>query len=340
MQTFINLPDTISDTTTNILSRSDARALGDSAKQLHERYMLQDKGESPSYIRKPNDALAYLSLRFPATYAQISSTLLQIKDRVPDWKPASVLDLGSGPGTGILAATSVWPDIKMAVGLEQEASFLSLAEEIFYDAKLPVDIKWEHRTIANWIASPSHTNYDLIIIANVLNELPKDIKESFFAELQKRSSGIVLMLEPGTPRGFGIIQSAAKQVMSLAPLIGPYINNTFVPSDEYWIHFPQRFQRPEYQRRIRQSMRESELMASDWEETKYSYVAWGKVPMTHKAWGQSIGEVQRYHGYLIIPVLTAAGIVKARVMKRHKAAYAAAKNIRWGELIEQPMETI
>lgn len=340
MQTFINLPESISEAASRILSRSDSHILSTSAKLLHERYMLQDKGEATSYIQKSNDALAYLALRFPATFAQIGSALLQIKDRVSDWEPTSVLDVGCGPGTDILAALSIWPNIKMAVGLEQDQKFLSLAEEIFYDAKVTVETKWEHRTIADWIVSPSHKNYDLIIVANVLNELPKDIKESFFAQLHKRSSGIVLMLEPGTPRGYNIIQSAAKQIAPISSLIAPYINNTFVPSVEYWIHFPQRFQRPEFQRRIRQSMRESELMASDWEEAKFSYVAWGEIPVKNTAWGQSIGEVQRYHGYLIIPVLTAEGIVKARVMKRHKAVYAAAKNIRWGELIQDAMEYI
>ena len=333
MQTFIDLPPAIATAAEHILSRGDIRALQQNSRKLHERYMDEAKGEFRSYIHGPADALAYLGLRFPATYAQIYSALFQVHERAPDWKPMSVLDLGCGPGTGIWAATAIWPTIQTAVGLDQDKNLLSLAEEIRHGVGNKVT--WITSTIAHWI----HTleAYDLIIVANVLNELPKGIKDDLFDALKKNCRGIVLMLEPGTPRGFGIIQSAAEKV---SPLIAPYIQNTFIKSDEYWIHFPQRFTRPEFQRRIRQSMRQSNLMASDWEETKFSYVAWGTVPVTKTFWGQAVGNVQKYRGYLTLPVLTAEGIKTARVMKRHKAAYAAAKRIRWGELIEQPMELV
>ncbi len=300
--------------------------------------MDQDKGGVRSYIQGPGDALAYLGLRFPATYAQIAGALLQIQDRVPDWRPRSVLDIGCGPGTGIWAATSVWPDMTAAVGVDQDTHLLSLAEEIGSDAHISTKITWVQQTVARWTATVDTNTYDLIIVANVLNELPKGIKDDFFAALQQHSSGIVLLLEPGTPRGYAIIRSAAEKIVLKAPLIAPYIHNTFVPSEAYWIHFPQLFTRPDFLRKIRQSMRESSDMASDWEETKYSYVACGSVPMTTTYWGQAIGSVQKYRGYLTLPVLTADGVHTARVMKRHKVEYAAAKRIRWGELIETSME--
>ena len=102
------------------------------AKELHERYMQGMNPLQPN-IQKPTDCIAYLGLRFPATFAQIVSSLSQIQERVPGWQPKSVLDLGCGPGTGIWAAKSVWPSVKTATGVDQEQLFLTLAEEIHYD---------------------------------------------------------------------------------------------------------------------------------------------------------------------------------------------------------------
>ncbi len=348
--------------------------LGELAKGLHERYM---QGENPlePHIQTPTDCLAYLAMRFPATYAQIFAALSQIQERVPAWQPRTVLELGCGPGTGIWAAKSIWPSLTSATGVDQEKLFLTLAEEIHFDTKMNLDTTWIKTSLAKWAAVEDAKTYDLIIIANVLNELPSEDQEALLKKVTLRSSGIVIVLEPGTAIGYRIIQRVAKsthstprskdrdllrvdterrfsplaKAKSLASpnvsisethtLIAPYIDNTFVESNEYWIHFSQRFQRPEFQRRIRQSMRESSLMASDWEDATYSYVAWGDIPVTKSLWGQCIGKVMKYKGYLIIPLLTKDAVLQARVLKRHKQDYTLAKNIRWGELLETPLNT-
>ena len=110
MQTFINLPPNIAESVSRILMRSDSRVLSNSAKELHERYMQGLNPLEPA-IQKSTDCIAYLGLRFPATYAQIVSALSHLAERLPAWKPKSVLELGCGPGTGIWAAKSVWPAI-------------------------------------------------------------------------------------------------------------------------------------------------------------------------------------------------------------------------------------
>lgn len=339
MQTFANLPSHIAAVTDEIISRSDIKAIQANAEKLHNRYMSTSEDQHGPRITKPADTLAYLSLRFPATYAQLFAAFTQIQERVPSWQPKTVLDIGCGPGTGIWAAKEVWPDIQSAVGIDRDTNFLSLAEEIHYEAKVDLAVKWVHQTIDNWTRMPEPTRYDLIIVGSVVNELTKNAKEDFLDALTKQCSGIVVVLEPGTPRGFGIIQSVAAYVSAKSKLIAPYVGGAFIPSEDFWIHFPQRFLRPDFQRRVRQHMRNSPMMASDWEEAKFSYVAWGDVAVEKQFWGQTVGDVQKYHGYLIIPVLTEKGIVKARIMKRQKALYASAKHMRWGESIENPIES-
>ncbi len=339
LQTFINLPPFIAESVARILLRSDSRALSLQAKELHERYMQGANPLQPN-IQKPTDCIAYLALRFPATFAQTASALSQIQERIPSWKPKNVLELGCGPGTGIFAAKSIWPSIKTATGLDSEQLFLTLGEEIHYDSKMHLDITWVKSTILKWTASEDRVTYDLIIVANVLNELTDEEREQLVQKISQRSSGVVILLEPGTTFGNAIIRNAAHTVSATQRLIAPYVNNTFIESDdEHWIHFSQRLQRPEFQRRIRQSMRDSSLMASDWEDAKYSYVAWGNIPEEKSFWGQCIGRIEKLKGFLTIPVLTAEGVVNARVLKRNKAEYNYVKNIRWGEMLEKPITT-
>lgn len=338
LQTFVNLPPLISESVSRILLRSDARLLSLQAKELHERYMQGANPLQPN-IQKPTDCIAYLALRFPATFAQIASALSQIQERIPGWEPKSVLELGCGPGTGIWAAKSVWKSIRTATGVDKEQLFLTLAEEIQYDAKMQIDITWVKSTLIKWETAEDNTKYDLIIVANVLNELMEEERASLIEKITSRSSGVVLILEPGTTVGYSIVQPAARKLAETEHLIAPYIHNTFAESSEYWIHFSQRFQRPEFQRRIRQSMRESPLMASDWEDAKYSYVAWGNVASQKTIWGQCIGKIEKLKGFLTIPVLTADGVVNARVLKRNKSEYNFVKTIRWGELLEKPITT-
>lgn len=338
LQTFINLPPAISESVSRILLRSDARMLSIQAKELHERYMQGANPIQPN-IQKSTDCIAYLALRFPATFAQIVSALSQIQERIPSWKPKSVLELGCGPGTGIFAAKSVWPSVATATGLDTEQLFLSLAEEIHYDSKMRVDVTWVKSTVSKWTAAEDRQSYDLIIVANVLNELTDEERERLMQQIMKRRSGVVMLLEPGTAVGTMLIMNAARTIAPTQHLIAPYINNVFVESTEHWIHFPQRFQRPEFQRRIRQSMRDRVLMASDWEDAKYSYVAWGTIAEEKKLWGVCIGKVEKLKGFLTIPVLTKEGIVNARVLKRNKAQYNDVKAIRWGETLEKPIIT-
>lgn len=308
------------------------------AKALHERYMQGANPIEPN-IQKPSDCVAYLALRFPATFAQIASALSHIQERVPTWQPKSVLEVGCGPGTGIWAAKSIWPSITSATGIDREQLFLTLAEELHYDSKMALQTTWIKSAILPWITAEDATTYDLIIIPNVLNELPEEERALVIEKISAKSAGLVVVIEPGTAVGYAIVREAARQVAPAQRLVAPYIDNTFVDSEAYWIHFSQRFQRPEFQRRIRQSMRDSSLMASDWEDAKYSYVAWGKVPGEKSVWGQCIGKIEKLKGFLTVPVLTCEGVTNARVLKRNKAIYNAAKNIRWGEILFAPIET-
>lgn len=331
MQTFVNLPENISHAISQILTQQQNADWIKKALELHERYMVGKKEINDSFIQDFSDALAYLALRTPATYAQIHSALLSILELVPSWKPKTLLDIGSGPGTGVWAASSLFSGLESATCIEQDKNFISLGKQILSNSKFQVPISWRQQDIRYGIEGTSY--YDVIIIANVLNELSVSEGEKLIGHALNACKGILLILEPGTPFGGSIVNSAAKKLHHAGVLLAPYIKNSFVQNDSYYLHFPQRFIRPEFQKRIRQRARDDSLASSNWEEAKYSYVAISKFPSEVSLFGRCVGQAKLQKGFLEIPILTKEEIINQKVLKRYKKQYTYAKNLKWGELL-------
>ncbi|SRR5258706_1640313 len=338
LHTFANLPLEIEHAISSILSKDDSGEWLKRAEILHALYMDQNKKSSSKYIKDYSDALAYLGLRVPATYAQIFGALSQVQEIIPSFNPKSLLDIGTGPGTGIWAAKEIWKSLEFTTCIDQDDNFLSLNKEILQKASVSIRTSFRQEGIR--YMKNDRTTYDVVLIANILNELSDADKKDLLQKAYASCSGVLIIIEPGTSLGVKIINEASGYFSGNAPLLAPYINNSYVESKEYWIHFSQRFIRPEFQRRLRQSMRESNLMASDWEETKYAYVAIGKIPPENKSWGRVIGPTKKQKGFLEVPILTSDGINQIKVLKRNKNNYLFAKNLRWGECIKDSKDLI
>lgn len=334
LDTIISLDPVLEKAIADILMQQDKKEWIKKSQDLHIRYTKHEKERVQRYIRNYGDAIAYLALRFPATYAQISGALAAVQKVIPSWQPKKLLDIGSGPGTGLWATTGIFPTLRRATCIDQDKNFLVLGKTLLFNAPLSQIVSWEQRDITEGIEDNGQ-RYDIVLIANVLNELSNSQRETLLTYAFHLCSGIVLIVEPGTPLGSSIVQAAAEYLSSKGTLLAPYIDNTLVVSDDYWLHFPQRFKRPEFERRIRQHMRDSNLMASDWENAKYSYVAVGKIPPESTYWGRCVGPVHIQKGYLEVPILTKDHLLQVKVMKRNKEQYTFAKRLQWSQLIEQ-----
>jgi ribosomal protein RSM22 (predicted rRNA methylase) len=330
-ETFINLPQPIVDAIQTVLGRQSTADWVFRAAALHERYMQRKKNSAGKYISDQTDALSYIALRTPATYAQIVGALATVKELLPEWQPKTVLDVGSGPGTGIWATTSLWPSITAATAIDQDNNLLLLGKEILTTAGLSVDISWKNQDIRKNIADDS--SYDVVILANILNELSVSEGEKLLGNCFNRCAGVLIIIEPGTPFGAGIAVSVAKKLSKAGIVLAPYVHHTIIADEEHWLHFSQRFIRPDFLRRLRQHMRETSSMASDWEDAKYAYVAVSKFSSEIAAWGRCAGPVRILKGFLTVPVLTKEGIVSIKVLKRDKERYQRAKELRWGEVL-------
>src|SRR5579872_7183111 len=104
------------------LSRSDTAVR---AAVISKTY--RDGGGSGT-IRTETDALAYALARMPATYAAVVASLNALTEIRPDFAPASLLDVGAGPGTATWAAAETFTSLQGFTLLDANGALRTLAE--------------------------------------------------------------------------------------------------------------------------------------------------------------------------------------------------------------------
>src|ERR1700694_5163531 len=109
----------------------DARLQGLSRNDAAERATLisqtyRDGGGSGA-IKSETDALAYALVRMPATYAALTASLNARRAIRPEFAPASLLDVGAGPGTATWAATEAFSSLTHFTLLDANGALRALA---------------------------------------------------------------------------------------------------------------------------------------------------------------------------------------------------------------------
>src|SRR5258707_15805797 len=112
----------------------DAKLQGLSRNDVAERAALISQtyrdGGGSSAIRSEADALAYALARMPATYAAVTASLNALREIRPDLAPASLLDVGAGPGTATWAAADAFPSLTSLALLDANSALRALALDL------------------------------------------------------------------------------------------------------------------------------------------------------------------------------------------------------------------
>src|SRR5436190_14932040 len=116
-------------------SRSDAVTRAASISKTY-----RDGGGSGA-IRSETDALAYALARMPATYAAVTASLNALCEIRPDFAPASLLDVGAGPGTAAWAAAQAFPSLQGFMLMDANDVLRTLALDLVSDTVRLRDVK-------------------------------------------------------------------------------------------------------------------------------------------------------------------------------------------------------
>jgi ribosomal protein RSM22 (predicted rRNA methylase) len=301
------------------LSRSDAATR---AALISQTY--RDGGNSRA-IRSETDALAYALARMPATYAAVTASLNALREIAPGFAPVSLLDVGAGPGTATWAAAEAFSSLADFALLDANSALRALALDLFQGSSRLSGVQYAHREARAALAASEAA--DLVVASYVIGEID-DAERRALAELMwSKTRDTLLIVEPGTPAGYArIIALRTQLIASGAHVAAPCPHDGTCPLiAPDWCHFTQRLPRSQAHRQIKGA----EL---PFEDEKFSYVALTRAPVArHPARLLAQPVVTKIE--VTAKLCTADGVVAAKIPRRAKTDYAAARRWRWGDAV-------
>src|SRR5215813_6348907 len=192
--------------------------LATAAAALSQRYR-EEQRDGAFYVASRRDALAYIAVRMPATYAAVRASFDAIAEAYPDLAPRTMLDIGAGPATALWAAADCWPALAEALLVEANPVLRACGEELAAEAGLP-RMTWRIANVTS--AAIDGEPRDLVTLAYVLNELAPNVRETALERLWSLTADTLVIVEPGTPAGWQRILSARRQLIEAgAHVIAP-----------------------------------------------------------------------------------------------------------------------
>jgi ribosomal protein RSM22 (predicted rRNA methylase) len=302
------------------------------ARSLSERYRAERDEKQKPLARGDTAALGYAGLILPAAYAQLRGAMSATAERAPGWRPATMLDIGSGPGTALWAAVEQWPSLDSLTAWEREPAFIALGRRLAKASHHPAirDARWEQVTLGARLPG-NVPQYNLIIIGHVLNELDEKLRGEVVSLAWEHCSGVLLIVEPGTSAAFPVVRAAREQLLGMGGYtIAPCAHDNPCPLVGDWCHFPQKLHRPAFQRRAKEG-------TAGWEESKFSYAAMARFPPNKPIWGRLIHQPHVQKFGVTLTVSSREGIVNPLIPKRDKALFKRASDYRWGDALKEPV---
>lgn len=326
----IELPPDLATALERELRYTPAKSLTGVAGALSERYRDGHARSEERFVQSSLDIAAYAAHRLPATYAAIYAVLSEAQAIEPDWKPRSMLDLGAGPGTAMWAAATIWTALAQITLLEREEGMIAFGKRLAAHAQSPAirdATWWQVDLAADWKTTPA----DLSVAAYMLGEVPLEKHETLVGKLWASTTGMLVLIEPGTPRGFMLIRRAREQLLAAgASVIAPCPHNNTCPMPENdWCHFVQRIARTRMQRTVKRG-------TLGYEDEKFSYVICSRYPIVQIA-GRILRHPQVRPGNIELEVCTPEGIQQKIVTRSKKEAFRQARDLRWGSRLNDKL---
>lgn len=294
------------------------------AASLSERYRGETR-DGRLHLSDDLAAKAYLATRLPATYAAIRAAMTELADRRPDFAPESLLDVGAGPGTVLWAAADCWPSLKTARLVEASGAIRKWGETLAKASPVTA-IDWQSGDITKGVAADKRP--DLVCLAYVLSELQPEARTKLVDNLWSLTGDVLLLVEPGTPKGWQRILAAREQLIAQgANLLAPCPHRSSCPiTSPDWCHFSRRVARSRLHRLAKQA-------DVPWEDEKFIYLAAARQAGL-PAEARILAPPQATKGRIDLKLCTADGALQEHtVSKRDGALYKTARRRDWGEIL-------
>src|SRR5438105_6608988 len=301
------------------VSRNDAAGRAASISQTY-----RDGGGSGA-IKSETDALAYALARMPATYAAVVASLNALSDIRPDFAPASLLDVGAGPGTATWAAAEAFSSLRDFTLLDANNALRELALDLTRRSVRLRGMTYEPGQARSLVARADAA--DLVVASYMIGEIGDAERESLAGLLWAKTRDTLLVVEPGTPAGYArIIALRAQLITDGAHVAAPCPHDGKCPlTPPHSCHCTPRLQRPSAPTQVKGA----EL---PFEDERIAYVALTRAAVAVRP-SRVLAQPAISKVEVTAKLCTPAGLTLTKVPRRAKAEYASARRWRWGDAV-------
>jgi ribosomal protein RSM22 (predicted rRNA methylase) len=309
------LPNALSRALEAELGPFSRAAIQDATERLTTAYRAQSGGIAKTL--SPTERAAYLAVRFPSTFASAGVAWRALEAAYALGHTATVLDAGAGPGTASLAASEIVPNARFSL-IERDIGWRPIAERLATAAGIGVSF----RAGALPAALEPH---DIVVTSYALNELSAADLPRAIEALWKAAKHALIVLEPGTPRGFAVINTVRTQTLAAgAHAAAPCTHDRICPmSTRDWCHQPVRVARTNAHRSAKQG-------TLAFEDEKFSYVVMTREPPLRGAAGRIVRKPMRNAGHVHLDLCSEGALSRTTIGRSDKQRYRAARDATWG----------
>lgn len=284
---------------------------------LSARYR-RETAASSFQIAGPGEAIAYAAARLPATYGAVAEVCARLALACPDFAPRTLLDIGAGPGTATLAALQEWSTLETLTLLEPNLHLQDVSRRL---------IQGNTAYISGTLAQASLKDpHDVVLSSYVLNEISSGDISHEIIRLWNITGGALIVIEPGTPLGYGVILQARETLLKLGANIAAPCPHAFtcpLANTQRWCHFSVRVARSSLHRKLKGDA------ALGYEDEKFSYIVATRQSPARPA-ARILGTP---HGQKIVELELCRrdGSFSTAMLSKRNAAYKEARKSSWGD---------
>jgi len=306
------------------LATSSGAALRTAAASLSQLYREESATNKVQTLSSDEQRAAYLAVRLPATYAAVVEALRWSSESCGD-EIHSVLDMGSGPGTALWAASEVFPDLGSLTGFERDPRLIEIARRLSQQAEHPAlrTAQWLQGDLATGL--PAGT-WDLVVCSYTLNELREPTRAELVRKAWERTAKLLVIIEPGTKAGFANVLAARSRLLGLgATVAAPCPNALACPmaQDGDWCHFAARVERTAEHRRLKDA-------TLGHEDEKFSYVAFSRTAVESPQ-ARIVRHPRIFSSYTKLTLCTEGAIENKTITRSMKENWRRLKRLGWGD---------
>lgn len=237
--------------------------LSRAAVALSDKYR-EEKGDGSRLVTDSCAAAAYAVVRMPATFAAAGSALSHTLEHFGG-EISSLTDIGAGTGAASFACAELIDDLDDVLFLEREPAMRELGQRLTEAAGYGFTSQWRDLDISS---DDLPRRSDLVCASYILNEMTGKGRADAVRRMWEGTEKLLLIIEPGTKKGYENIIQARRLLISLGASIAapcPCMSDCPLPPDD-WCHFTARAERS----KLHKLLKGGDV---PYEDEKFSYIA-------------------------------------------------------------------